>query len=127
MLEDERAIRELVTTWMSARSEGDLDTVPGLMTDDIVFLVPGAAPFGKEAFAAVSAKMKGVAFAGSSEVRELQIVGDWAYARSFLEVAMTPPSGETIRRNGWVLSIFRKGKDGRWRIARDANLLTKVS
>jgi len=28
---------------------------------------------------------------------------------------------------GWVLSIMRKGDDGRWRIARDANLLTKVS
>jgi len=41
-------------------------------------------------------------------------------------VAMTPPGRETIRRAGWVLSILRKGSDGRWRIARDANLLTKV-
>jgi len=26
--------------------------------------------------------------------------------------------------SGYTLSIFRKGEDGRWRLARDANLLT---
>ncbi len=39
---------------------------------------------------------------------------------------MTPPGGEAVRRKGWVLSILRKGGDGRWRIARDANLLAKA-
>jgi ketosteroid isomerase-like protein len=39
---------------------------------------------------------------------------------------MTPPHGETMRRTGWVLSILQKGSDGRWRIARDANLLSTV-
>lgn len=54
MTEDESAIREAIATWMRASAAGDIDTVLGLMTDDVVFLVPGAEPFGKEAFAAAS-------------------------------------------------------------------------
>jgi len=54
MTDDERAIRELVATWMTASQAGDIDTVLGLMTDDVVFMVPGREPFGKEAFAAAS-------------------------------------------------------------------------
>ena len=57
MTEDERAIRELVATWMAASRAGDLDTVLGLMTEDVVFMVPGREPFGKEAFAAQSRRM----------------------------------------------------------------------
>jgi len=54
MTDNERAIRELVATWMTASQAGDIDTVLGLMTDDVVFMVPGREPFGKEAFAAAS-------------------------------------------------------------------------
>ena len=42
MTDDERAIRELVATWMTASQAGDIDTVLGLMTDDVVFMVPAA-------------------------------------------------------------------------------------
>ena len=52
MTEDERAIRALVSTWMAASRAGDTETVLSLMADDVVFMVPGAEPFGKEAFAA---------------------------------------------------------------------------
>lgn len=126
MSEDESAIRELIATWMRASAAGDLDTVLELMTDDALFMVPGAEPFGKEKFAAAAATMRRARLEGTSEVRELEVKGDWAFARSYVQVAMTPPHGETIRRAGWVLSILQKGADGRWRIARDANLLTKV-
>jgi uncharacterized protein (TIGR02246 family) len=58
--DDERAIRDLVATWMAASQAGDLETVLGLMADDVVFIVPGREPFGKEAFAAASQTMKNV-------------------------------------------------------------------
>jgi ketosteroid isomerase-like protein len=29
-----------------------------------------------------------------------------------------------VRRSGYTLTLFRKGADGHWRLARDANLLT---
>jgi uncharacterized protein (TIGR02246 family) len=59
MTDDERAIREVIATWMRASTAGDTATVLDLMTDDVVFLVPGQEPFGKEAFAAASSGMKG--------------------------------------------------------------------
>ena len=46
-------------------------------------------------------------------------------ARNFIEVTMTPPGGDQpIRRSGYTLTLFRKEADGRWLLARDANLLT---
>ncbi|MBB3811590.1 SgcJ/EcaC family oxidoreductase [Pseudochelatococcus contaminans] len=52
MTDDEKAIRQVVETWMTASKSGDLATVLTLMTDDVVFMVSGQEPFGKEAFAA---------------------------------------------------------------------------
>ena len=124
MSDDERAIRDLVARWMAASQAGDTAAVLGLMTDDVVFMVPGREPFGKEVFSAASEGMQGVRIEGKSDIRELQVLGDWAYARSQLEVAMTPPGGNTVRRSGYTLTIFRKQADGRWLLARDANLLT---
>ena len=124
MPDDERAIRELIDTWMAASRAGDTQTVLGLMTDDVVFMVPGREPFGKQEFAAMSQGMKGVRVEGSSEIRELEVLGDWAYLRSYLQVAVTPPGGNSVKRTGYTLTILRKQPDGRWLLARDANLLT---
>jgi uncharacterized protein (TIGR02246 family) len=126
MTNDEHAIRELVATWMTASQAGDVDTVLGLMTDDVVFMVPGREPFGKEAFAAASKGMKDVRMEGSNDIRELVVLGDIAYLRNHIAITMTPPGGEPVRRAGYTLTILRKGPDGRWRLARDANLLSKV-
>ena len=123
MSDDERAIRELVARWMAASQAGDTQTVLGLMTDDVVFMVPGREPFGKQEFAAASQGMQDVRIEGRSDIRELQVLGDWAYLRSYLEVSVTPPAGNTVRRAGYTLTILRKQPDGRWLLARDANLL----
>ena len=124
MSDDERAIRDLIATWMSASQAGDTDTVLSLMTDDVVFMVPGKEPFGKAAFAAASQDMKDVRIEGTSEIREVEVLGDWAYLRGHLQVAVTTPAGSTVRRAGYTLTILRKEPDGKWRLARDANLLT---
>jgi uncharacterized protein (TIGR02246 family) len=124
MSEDERAIRDLVARWMGATQAGDTQTVLGLMTDDAVFLVPGREPFGKQAFATAAENMEGVRIEGTSDIRELKVLGNWAYLRGYLRVAMTPPGSNTVRRAGYTLTIFHKQPDGRWLLARDANLLT---
>ena len=126
MTDDEHAIRELIATWMTASQAGDIETVLGLMTDDVVFMVPGHEPFGKEAFATASQAMKGVRMEGTSEIRELNVLGDWAYLRNHIALTITPPGGVPVRRAGYTLTILRKGSDGKWRLARDANLMTKV-
>ena len=124
MSADERAIRELVDTWMKASRVGDTDTVLSLMSDDVIFMVPGREPFGKQTFAANSRNMDGVKLEGSADIRELKVLGDWAYLRNFIEITITPPGGEAVRRAGFTLTILRKDPDGRWVLARDANLVT---
>lgn len=126
MTDDERGIRNLVETWMAATKAGDLQTVLSLMADDIIFMVPGQEPFGKEAFKAASEGMKKVHFEGRSDIQEIRVLGDWAYLRQYLEVTMTlPRGGSPMRHAGYTLSILRKQADGRWVLARDANLVTE--
>ena len=126
MSEDERAIRELVATWMSASKAGDTETVLSLIADDAVFMVVGQEPFGKDAFRTASQGHKDLRIEGTSDIREIQVLGDWAYLRNHLSVTITPPGGQPIRRAGYTLAILRKTPAGKWLLARDANLMTKV-
>ncbi|MGH6839608.1 MAG: SgcJ/EcaC family oxidoreductase [Methylocella sp.] len=124
MTDDERAIRELVQTWLAASQDGDLQTVLSLMTDDVIFMVPGQKPFGKEAFAAGFKGLNDVRFETSSEIKEMKVLDNWAYLRNYLQVTMTPrDGGASVRRSGYTLTILRKESGGRWLLARDANLL----
>lgn len=125
MTSDEHAIRELIAKWMDATKTHDLDAVFGLMSDDVVFMVPGREPFGKREFMTAWQNMRETRIDGTSQIRELEVLGDWAYLRGHLQVAMTSPAGTTVRRAGYTLTILRKQPDGRWLLARDANLLTE--
>ena len=58
MKTDEQAIRELVEKWLAASKSGDLARVLSLMSDDVIFMVPGNDPFRKEEFAARSKAQK---------------------------------------------------------------------
>src|ERR1041385_37138 len=119
---DEAAIRDVVWKWMEASKAGDTETVLGLMADDVVFMTPGREPFGKKEFAASSKGMVGVKIDGKSEIVELTVVGDWAWMRNKLRVEVTPPNGKTMVRSGYTLTILRKKADGKWVLARDANM-----
>ena len=123
MADEERAIRDLVATWMKASETGDLSTVLSLMADDVIFMVPGREPFGKDAFRAASEAMKDVSLRGTSDIRELKVLGDWAYIRNYIDVSLTPSGGDPVRRKGYTLSILRKQADGKWLLWRDANLV----
>src|SRR5262249_4047408 len=125
MTDDERAIRELVATWMSASKAGDTATVLSLIAEDAVFTVVGQEPFGKDAFRAASHGQKDLRIEGTSDIREIQVLGAWAYLRNNRTMTVTPPGGAPIRRAGWTLTILRKTA-GKWQLARDANLMTKV-
>jgi len=54
MQNDEQDIRQLVSTWMEATKAGDIETVLSLMTEDVVFLVPGKPVMRKADFAAAA-------------------------------------------------------------------------
>ena len=94
---DERAIRDLVATWMEASRAGDTAKVLSLMAEDVIFQVPGREPFGKAAFAAMSEGMKGVRMVGSSDIRELRVLGDWAYLRNHIAIVRRQQRGRRRR------------------------------
>lgn len=129
MKSDEEQIRDLITTWMTATREGDVDTVLSLMTDDVVFLVPGRPPMRKDEFASSARAQAGGAapkFDGHSEIQEVQVSGDWAFLWTRLTVIATPPDGSPpVERAGHTLTVLRR-ENGKWLLARDANLLAPV-
>ena len=91
---DERAIRELHSTWIDAVNAGDLVRLLTLMADDAVFLNPGRAPLGPDEFSAVfSAAHQQARISCISELEEAVVVGEVAYTRSRDSLSVTSISG----------------------------------
>jgi uncharacterized protein (TIGR02246 family) len=124
---DDQAIRNVVSEWVAASRRGDTQAVLELMTDDALFLVPGQPPMDKAGFANASRATPGArpALDIVSDIREIQVDRDMAWMWSRLAVTMTPPDAPPVRREGHTLTIFRRVQ-GKWLLARDANLLVKV-
>lgn len=125
---DVRAIEQLITKWIAASRAGEHGRVLELMSRDAVFLVPGRVAFrGRDEFAAGLGAMQDWLVEGASEIEEVRVFGEWAYAWTRLTVQMTPRAGgETVIRQGPTLSVLHK-EAGRWLIHRDANLLARVA
>ena len=123
MKNDEQTIRNLIDKWMSASKAGDIQTVLNLMTDDVIFLLPGQKPFGKKEFKESFEKMKNIKLDGKSKIEEIKILTNFAYLRNYLEITTTQ-GNKTLKRSGYTLTILRK-ENGQWKLARDANLLTE--
>ena len=122
----ERAIRELHATWIDALNAGDLARLLSLMADDVVFLNPGRAPFGRDGFpAGYSNAHQRSRIRCVSELEEVVAVGPVAYtlARDSLSVAPRA-GGQTTEMAGHRITIYRQQPDGRWLLARDAHTLS---
>jgi uncharacterized protein (TIGR02246 family) len=116
---------------MTATKAGDIETVLSLMAEDVVFLMPGRPPMiGKSAFAPAAkaqSDQEAPQFDGTSEIQEIQVLGEWAFMWIRLSVVVTPPGGAPpMTRAGHTLSILKK-QDGKWVLARDANMLSAVT
>ena len=125
---DERAIREVHTTWIDAVNGGDLVRLFTLMADDVVFLNPGQAPFGRDRFpVGFSAAHQQSRIRCISELEEIVVVGEVAYTRSRDALSVTPRAGgEATQLAGYRITVYRKQPDGRWLLARDAHTLSPV-
>jgi uncharacterized protein (TIGR02246 family) len=121
--DDERQIRKLIDSWIAASNARNLPALMDMMTDDVVFMTPGRGPFGKAEFAADSQRMKSVTIDARAQVQEIEVFGPRAYIRNHIRVELTSPGQAPRRMSGYAMSILRKEADGRWRIARDANLV----
>jgi uncharacterized protein (TIGR02246 family) len=123
---DKREIGVLHSAWNVALNAGDLPALMELMTDDAVFIGPGQAPIGKEDFSAnFLATCRQFRFSCTSELQEVVVGGDIAYARSqdSLTVA-SRAEGDATQLAGHRMTIYRRQANGRWLLARDAHTLT---
>lgn len=123
---DERAIRESVDTWLEASKKHDLQTLLGLLDDDVLFITPGKEPFGKQEFAASNSQMKDIQMEAAIDIKELKVIGEWAWMRSFLNLSLKPVEGDATKLSGHILTIFKKTA-GKWVIYRDANFVMPES
>ena len=126
MRTDERVIRDVHSTWIDAVNAGDLARLLPLMADDVVFLNPGQAPFGRDGFSiAFSAAHQQAVVRCISELEEVVVVGEVAYTRSRDALSVTPRGGgKATQLAGHRITIYRRQPDGRWLLARDAHTLS---
>jgi uncharacterized protein (TIGR02246 family) len=126
---DERAIRDVHSTWIDAVNAGDLVRLLSLMADDVVFLNPGQVPIGRDGFSpGFSAAHQQARIRCISELEDIVVVGEVAYTRSRDSLSVTPRvGGETMQLAGHRLTVYRKQPDGRWLLARDAHTLSPVA
>jgi len=128
---DERAIRVVQAAWFDAIAARDLSRLLSLTAEDAVFLTPGSPPFGRGEYAAmVEAGFQWLRTIFSGELEEVVVAGEVAYARGRVSVSVTPSAGRDFpgyrQMAGYTLSVFRKLSDGRWVLARHAELLSPV-
>jgi uncharacterized protein (TIGR02246 family) len=126
---DERAIRELHSAWIDAVNAGDLVCLLSLMADDVVFLNPGKAPFGRDGFpAGFSAAHQQSCIHCISELEDVVVAGEVAYTLSRDSLSVAPRAGgEAMQLAGHRLTVYRKQPDGRWLLTRDAHTLSPVA
>jgi uncharacterized protein (TIGR02246 family) len=120
-------ILDLMARWRDRSVAGDVDALLDMLADDVVFLTHGNAPFGKKEFEAGFRKFSAAASMElDHDVREVYVSGDLAYALSHLRVTTKPRQGGAgVTNEGDILTVFRKS-GGRWRLARDANLMPQA-
>jgi uncharacterized protein (TIGR02246 family) len=126
---DERAIREVHSTWIDAVNAGDLVCLLSLMAHDVVFLNPGQAPVGRDGFSpGFSAAHQQARINCISELEDVVVVGEVAYTLSRDSLSVTPRAGgEAMQLAGHRITVYRKQPDGRWLLVRDAHTLSPVA
>lgn len=122
-MSDEQAIRVAIECWLDATKRGDHETLASLLDDDMIFVVPGRPPFGKEEFLAEPSPPPH-RFEADVDLHEVAVHGDWALSRLDLAIELEPtPGAGTIKLAGPTMSLWRRAPDGRWRLWRDSNMV----
>ncbi len=117
---DEQAIIAVANEWTAAYSDGDLDALLALYTDDAVDIPPGPISIGKAAIRQRHERgLVGVTANSSIAFDEVVVTGDWAFARGVYQATYTTVADgtQTQARND-NLWLFHRESDGSWRIAR---------
>ena len=116
---DIAAIKELYNQATLACSTGDAELYLSIFTEDAVVMPPGYPPaMGKEELRPMIEGLFGLFdLELPYTVEEVEVIGDWAFARSSWQYSMTPKEGgETTTSPGKQLDTLKKQPDGSWKI-----------
>src|SRR5260370_34223757 len=114
MASDEREIRTVHSIWIDAVNAGDLARLLTLVAEDVVFLTPGHAPFGREGFSSnFRTAHQQMRICCTSELEEVIVVCDVAYTRSRDSLSVTPRAGgEAAQFPPHRMTVHRQPPDG---------------
>ena len=120
--EDVAAIKSLVDENIAAWNAGDAAAVAARCTNDAVLMPPNMpALIGKEAIqSGTQLIFDQITFNLTGKVLEVEIAGDWAFARmTYAETLTRKASGEPTEDAGKWLTIVKRQSDGSWKTYRD--------
>ena len=127
--QDNEKIREVVTTWMRATAGGRPGNGFKSHSGGRGFPFTGSTADARTRnFCGRPRSALGqVRIEGKPDIQEIHVAGDYAFCWNQLSLTATPlQGGPAQRRAGPTLSVFRKERDGRWILFRDANMLKTV-
>lgn len=121
------AREELLKTdreWAQAAAAKDVDRIVAYWTDDAVIYSPGEPPLqGKVAIRSYvdgSLKLPGFAITWTPKQAEVSKAGDLGYTTGTNAITVPAADGRTTTMEGRYVTIWRKGKDGKWRCSVDS-------
>ena len=108
--------------YVNAINSNNLDSLMAMLTDDVVY----QAPNGPEVVGKAAVREWGKAYLDAYTIHwekrtlDFIIAGDWAFERyGYKEHDVPKAGGAAMDDVGKGLNVYRRGADGRWRVARD--------
>ena len=109
--------------YVTAINSNNLETLLGMLTDDVVFMAPNDKPYvGKNAVRPrIAEYLKAYHTHWDKPVKEFVASCDWAFERYSYTSTDTPVGdGAPVLDTGWGFVVYHHDADGKWRVARDA-------
>lgn len=119
---DVEAITAVFTEFDAAVAAGDIDRILASYADDVVSMPPDMPA--RVGIDAMRAAMQGYAdqftFDLTSQVEEVEVVGDMAFALVSWNETLTPKAeGDVMHQQGNWIVVFKRQADGSWKCWRE--------
>jgi uncharacterized protein (TIGR02246 family) len=118
---DRKAIEAVLTEASAAYRDADAERWAAIFTKDAVIMLAGQpAITGREALVRL-AQERFRQFTTAVEIKpeEIEMCGDWAFARTAVTGTFTPKDGSTpMELDLKEIAIYRRQPDGTWKVAR---------
>ncbi len=119
---DKAAIDRLRGVHIAALNAGDADGWAACFADDGIQMPPNFGPNAGKA--AIQGWSKGFLNLFACQFRlyvdEIYVAADWAFERGRYEISLNPKAGgASMDDGGKYITIYQRGPDGSWKIARD--------